>query len=188
MNEEESTKKKIEIDIREMTIDDIAAVFHLGEKVFTAQKLPTLYRTWDEFEVVTHFSGDPDLCLVAEYNETIIGFALATIVQKSRAVWKYGYLTWIAVHPFFHRIRIADRLFRRMVDLLNEQGAHFIIVDTEADNTEALKFFRKNGFGNPKEHVYLSLNIKQFYQRKRHRPKEKEQKKTLPGEEGHAGD
>lgn len=71
-----------------------------------------------------------------------------------------------------------------MVDLLNEQGAHFIIVDTEADNTEALKFFRKNGFGNPKEHVYLSLNIKQFYQRKRHRPKEKEQKKTLPGRKG----
>jgi len=32
--------------IRQMQIDDLAAVFHLGEKLFTLKKYPTLYRTW----------------------------------------------------------------------------------------------------------------------------------------------
>jgi len=33
------------------------------------------------------------------------------------------------------------------------------VVDTEADNLEALHFFRKMGFGRPEEHIYLSLNL-----------------------------
>jgi hypothetical protein len=32
-------------------------------------------------------------------------------------------------------------------------------VDTEADNLPALEFFRKMGFGNPQEHIYLTLNM-----------------------------
>ena len=34
-----------------------------------------------------------------------------------------------------------------------------LIVDTEADNHPALKFFEKMGFGSPREHIYLSLNL-----------------------------
>jgi len=32
-------------------------------------------------------------------------------------------------------------------------------VDTEADNLPALHFFREMGFGNPQQHIYLSLNL-----------------------------
>jgi ribosomal protein S18 acetylase RimI-like enzyme len=32
-------------------------------------------------------------------------------------------------------------------------------VDSEADNESALAFFKKMGFSNPKEHIYLSLNL-----------------------------
>jgi hypothetical protein len=32
-------------------------------------------------------------------------------------------------------------------------------VDTEADNLPAVEFFRKMGFGNPQEHIYLTLNL-----------------------------
>jgi ribosomal protein S18 acetylase RimI-like enzyme len=34
-----------------------------------------------------------------------------------------------------------------------------VLVDTEADNLPALHFFRKIGFGNPEEHIYLTLNL-----------------------------
>jgi len=34
-----------------------------------------------------------------------------------------------------------------------------LIVDTEADNLPALQFFRKMGFGNPQEHIYLTMNL-----------------------------
>lgn len=40
-------KKRLELDIREMEIDDIPEVFHLGEQIFTVEMVPTLYRTWD---------------------------------------------------------------------------------------------------------------------------------------------
>ncbi|MFO8011181.1 MAG: GNAT family N-acetyltransferase, partial [Dehalococcoidia bacterium] len=84
--------------IRQMRIDDIPAVYRLGEKFFTSEEYPTLYRTWDPFEVTEYFSSDPDYCLVAELRGTIVGFALATTVEKKRTAWKkYGYLAWILI-------------------------------------------------------------------------------------------
>ena len=52
--------------VREMTIDDLSEVFHIGEEVFTAEFSPSLYRTWDEYEITTLFNTDSELCLVAE--------------------------------------------------------------------------------------------------------------------------
>jgi hypothetical protein len=43
-----------------MTIDDVAPVYHLGELVFTSDLYPTLYRTWDEWEVIGHYNTDPE--------------------------------------------------------------------------------------------------------------------------------
>ena len=39
------TKHKIEVSIRAMEIDDVSAVYHLGEKLFTSDEFPILYRT-----------------------------------------------------------------------------------------------------------------------------------------------
>jgi hypothetical protein len=39
------------------------------------------------------------------------------------------------------------------------QGVRMLIVDTEAENLSALRFFRKMGFGSPQQHIYLSLNL-----------------------------
>jgi hypothetical protein len=52
--------------IRAMTIDDMSEVFHIGAEVFIAKFSPTLYRTWDEYEITTLFNFDNELCLVAE--------------------------------------------------------------------------------------------------------------------------
>jgi ribosomal protein S18 acetylase RimI-like enzyme len=34
-----------------------------------------------------------------------------------------------------------------------------LMVDTQADNTPAIKFFKRKGFENPTKHVYLTLNL-----------------------------
>ena len=49
--------------IREMTIDDFAEVFHLGEQLFTSDYSPSMYRTWDEYEITTLYNSDCELCL-----------------------------------------------------------------------------------------------------------------------------
>jgi len=147
------------IEIREMELGDLPAVFALGERVFTPEASPSLYRTWDEYELVATFAADGETCLVADSDDRIVGFATGTMIHKARSAWTYGYLLWLAVDPELARQGIARRLLRRMTDLFVEGGARILLVDTDADNEAALAFFRREGFGNVQPHVYLSKNL-----------------------------
>ena len=151
--------KRSMVKIREMTIDDLADVFHMGEKLFLAEKAPNTYRAWDEYEVADLFYSDTEFCLVAEFDDQIIGFALGTTVSKSRSAWKYGYLLWLGVLPEFQRKGVAEKLFQKFKYLMLKHNVRILVVDTEADNLQALAFFRQQGFGNPQEHIYLSTNL-----------------------------
>jgi len=151
--------KRHNIRVREMEIDDLAKVFHLGEKLFKAKKAPNLYRTWDEYEVTELFNSDSEFCLVAERNEEIVGFALGTTITKSHSAWKYGHLVWLGVDPSCQRMGIAERIFERFRDIMLKDSVRMLLVDTEAENLPALHFFRKMGFGNPEQHIYLTMNL-----------------------------
>ena len=85
-------EKRTVLKIREMLIDDIPVVFHMGEELFKAQEVPNMYRTWDPYEVVGLFNSDTEFCLVAEIDDTIIGFALGTTIEKSHSAWKSGWV------------------------------------------------------------------------------------------------
>ncbi|HNX42727.1 MAG TPA: GNAT family N-acetyltransferase [Candidatus Aminicenantes bacterium] len=159
-DKEKPLRKRTGIEIRSMTIDDLAPVFHLGERLFTAQTFPTLYRTWDQYEVVSLFQEDSDFCFVAEGEEgELLGFVMGTTIEKSRSPWSYGYLVWLGTDPEAQTQGVATRLFHAFHDRMEEEGVRMLIVDTEADNHPALKFFDKMGFGSPREHIYLSLNL-----------------------------
>ncbi len=147
------------MDIREMTIDDLAAVYHLGEQLFTSQEYSNLYRTWDEYEVAGLFFSDSEFCLVADSDGELAGFALGTVVSKAGSAWTYGHLLWLGVDLRFQRSGVGDVLFSGFAAKMKEAGARILVIDTQADNENALKFFRKRGFGNAVEHVYLSLNL-----------------------------
>jgi ribosomal protein S18 acetylase RimI-like enzyme len=145
------------VKVREMTIDDVADVFHLGEELFTFNMFPNMFRTWDEFEVIDFFSSESEFCLVATRREKIVGFLLSTIIEKTSR--KYGYLVWFGVDRPVRRKGVASKLFDKMKRIMEKNDVNMIIIDTQADNTEALEFFRKKGFSSPQDHVYLSLNI-----------------------------
>ena len=145
--------------IREMTIDDLSVVFHIGERVFTAEAFQSLYRTWDEYEVTTFFNSDSELCLVAEADGEILGFALGTTVTKHNSPWKYGYLVWLGVRTDIQQGGVGSRLFKEIKHRMKEQGVRMMIIDTSADNLPAVRFFEKQGFGDIHEHVYMSLNL-----------------------------
>lgn len=159
MNDTTPKARRPNIKIREMEIDDLAGVFHLGEMLFQSETAPNLYRTWDEYEVIELFNGDTEFCLVAEQESQIIGFALGSTITKSHSAWKYGHLIWLGVKPGYQRTGVAERLFHRFKDLMLKSGVRMLLVDTEAENLPALHFFRKMGFGNPKQHIYLTMNV-----------------------------
>lgn len=148
---------KDHIKIREMDIDDLADVFHLGEKLFTSEQYPSLYRTWDEWEVTGMFNTDPDFCLVAERGDETVGFVLGTTLEKG--AWTYGYIIWLGVSPTVQRRGIADRLVDRLIEVMIGEGVRIVFCDTDPHNAPAMRFFTRKGFANPREHVYLTMNL-----------------------------
>lgn len=147
------------IDIRPMTINDLAPAFHLGEKLFTADRWPALYRTWDEFEVVSFYASDTDTCFAATLEDKLIGFALGNVIEKGNSSWRYGYIVWLGVDPDISRKGVGTMLFNAMRDKFIELGVRMILVDTDARNTHAINFFKKTGFDHENKHVYLSMNL-----------------------------
>lgn len=147
------------VTVREMELEDIPTVYALGEKVFPADKWPNLYRTWDEYELVDLFASDGETCLVADLDDKVVGFALGTIIEKRRSAWTYGYLLWIGVDPDIGPRGAGGRLFTRMQEIFIESGARMMLVDTAAENAQAIAFFRKQGFDQEQGHIFLNKNL-----------------------------
>ncbi len=149
------------IYIRNMDIDDLAPIYHLGETVFTSDLYPYLYRTWDEWEVIGLYNTDPEYCLVAEIAENLAGFILGTVISKG--AWIYGYIMWLGVSPNFQRQGVGDKLVDKLVERMIVDGVRFMLVDTDPANTPAVKFFTRKGFGNTRQHIFLSMNLNKHY-------------------------
>ena len=147
------------VEIRPMDLGDMEAVFELGLKLFTAEKFPTLYRSWDEHELMQIFNTDEDTCLVAKTADLVVGFALGRVMEKPRSAWRYGWLEWLGVEPRYKRAGLATRLLSQLTNLFIERDARIMLVDTDEENHSALAFFRRQGFGQDIRHVYLSLNL-----------------------------
>lgn len=146
-----------QVYVRELEIDDLAPIYHLGEELFTSNSYPYLYRTWDQWEVIGLYNTDPEYCLVAEIQGQIAGFILGTVIAK--ASWTYGYILWLGVSPNFQRQSVGDTLVDKLIERMVEDGARFMLVDTDPANTPAVKFFTRKGFGNSREHIFLSMNL-----------------------------
>lgn len=154
-------KKRRVTTIRQMEIDDISSVYHLGERLFTSEEFPILYRTWDPYEVTDYFISDPDYCFVAEADGKVVGFILATTIEKEGTAWKkYGYLSWIGVDDSFQRTNLGLRLYRKLEDGLRQEGVRMVIADTEADNAPAIAFLKKMGFSLSSQHVWLAKTLR----------------------------
>ena len=147
------------VEIREMELKDVAEVFELGQKLFTAEEWPTLYRSWNDHELALLFSNDSETCLVAEAEGKLAGFALGRVMEKPRNAWRYGWLLWLGVEPRFKRSGVATRLMKQLKGLFIGRDARIMLVDTAAKNHSAVAFFRRNGFGQEIRHVYLSQNL-----------------------------
>jgi len=163
MPSESTRKKRVETSIRQMEIDDISAVYHMGEELFTSEEFPILYRTWDQYEVTDYFTSDPEYCMVAETEPDgkIVGFIVGTTIEKEGTAWKkYGYLSWIGVAEDFQRTNLGIRLYKRLEQRLRKDGVRMIIADTDAENAPAIAFFKTLGFSHSSQHVWLAKTIR----------------------------
>ena len=166
-------KRKVEVTIRAMEIDDLSAVYHLGEKLFTSDEFPILYRTWDPYEVTDYFTSESEYCLVAETEDDkkIVGFVLANMIEKEGTAWKkYGYLTWIGVEEAFQRTNLGQRLYNKVEDNFQKEGARMVIADTDAENQGAILFLNAMGFSARAQHVWLTKILQKTRKKKKNQP------------------
>jgi ribosomal protein S18 acetylase RimI-like enzyme len=178
--EDTNRKKRSEIDIRQMEIDDLSSVYHMGEELFTSDEFPILYRTWDAYEVTDYFTSDPDYCLVAELEGKVVGFILATTVEKEGTAWKrYGYLSWIGVDEEYQRTGLAQRLYKRLEEKFQKDGVRMVIADTEADNEKAISFFKAMDFTISERYLWLGKTLKRTAQRNRKNVSSSPSEKTI---------
>ena len=149
------------VEVRQMELVDVAPTFQLGQQIFTADRWPTLYRTWDEYEVVSLYANERNHCLVADFEGKIVGFALGSVLEKRGEPWTYGYLLWLGVDPAMKRRGLGRRLIEALTLRFIDAGVRMMLADTEDDNRAALALFRSVGFGNERPHVYVSRNLTQ---------------------------
>jgi ribosomal protein S18 acetylase RimI-like enzyme len=164
-------RNRIEVTVRQMEIDDLSVVYRLGESLFTSEEYPILYRTWDPYEVTGLFTSDPEFCLVAEVDDSVAGFVLATTVVKEGTAWKrYGYLEWIGVAAGLQRAHIGLRLYRRLEERFREEGVRMIIADTVIENEKAIGFFSRLGFSTTGKYVWLAKTLRKENNREEQPP------------------
>jgi ribosomal protein S18 acetylase RimI-like enzyme len=145
------------VNVREMSVDDIAAVYRLGHRLFKNQEASTFYRTWDAYEVTNNFNQDPRLTLVAEARRgRIVGFALGTTYENESGGWKYGYVPWMGVSPKWQGSGVGAELYHEMERRMHQQGVRMAFIDTVRSNTGAIKFFKRMGYGKPEAEVWMS--------------------------------
>ncbi|MBX5329235.1 MAG: N-acetyltransferase [Candidatus Bathyarchaeota archaeon] len=156
-------KPKSNIEIRQMTLEDVPSVWHLGEKTFTPSSLQYTYRTWNTDELLSLFSNDPELCLVAEHTKTnkIVGFALGTILKRPFSPWTYGYFVWAGVQKRFQKTGVGRRLYRELEKRFKEKGARIVMVDVESNNPAGICFIKKLGFKEAQTYIWYSKNLEQ---------------------------
>jgi ribosomal protein S18 acetylase RimI-like enzyme len=156
-----------EIKIREMRVEDISPVYRLGYRLFHSMEPTTLYRTWDAYEVTANFNQDPRLSLVAESPAgRIIGFALGKTYENESGGWRYGHLLWIGVAPRWQKAHVGAQLYHEMERRMHEDGVRMMFIDAAKSNTNAIRFFKRMGYGRPETEVWMSKVI-QGQQRKR---------------------
>jgi len=154
-------KRKIEIEIRQMTLEDLPEVWSLSEKIFTPSQLQFTYRTWNINELLSLFQEDPELCLVAEdiNSKKIVGFAMGTILKRPFSPWTYGYFVWAGVKKMRQRHGVGRRLYRELEKRFKDKGARIAIVDVESNNQAGIRFIEKLGFKQSQTYIWYSKSL-----------------------------
>ena len=146
--------------IRAMQMQDMAAVYKLGNTVFTAAEFPNMYRTWDDFCVVEAYTASSDYCFIAyddSDNKTIVGFLLGQTVRKGDTTTR-GYIEWVGVLPAYRRVGVATALIQAFTQAA--QGCSLLLADTQADNQPAIQLLAKAGLAHQTGHVYLTCQLR----------------------------
>ena len=128
--------------IRQAEVEDVAAIYRLGETCYERTDKP--YNYWTLREVADHLESAPGLCFVAEADGDVVGFVLAA--PSYEVLEETGHLEWVAVAPDQRRTGLAKRLVEAVVDELRSLGCRDVVADVSSVNEASRSLFFDAGF------------------------------------------
>jgi len=126
-----------------MVVEDFPTVFKIGVEEFDITRIYHQY--WNLVELSGNFERDKELCIVAELDERIVGFALG---HKRFSIWRsdLGYLEWLAVSKEYQRKGIGSALCEEMLRRFERMGIKRILADARAEGNAPRRLLEKFSF------------------------------------------
>jgi ribosomal-protein-alanine N-acetyltransferase len=119
--------------IRKMTMEDIAAVVELDQISFS---LP-----WPERSFRFELTGNPAArCWIAEADGRVVGMLVAWLFVDE------AHIATIATHPNYRRLGIARRLLTYTLQAAMREGVQSSFLEVRESNLPAQEMYRKFGY------------------------------------------
>lgn len=129
--------------IRSMNVADISVVFQMGINELDMKKI--YHQNWTLTGLATYFEKERNLCIVAESNDCVVGFALG---RKTYSGWSdnLGYLEWIVVAGEHQKKGIGHALCNEMIKRFKTLGINRIIADVKTQQSSSANLLKKFSF------------------------------------------
>jgi ribosomal protein S18 acetylase RimI-like enzyme len=101
-------------------------------------------------EIKKKTQRDPDLFLVAEENNQIIGTVIGSFDGRR------GFIYHLAVHKKFRRQKIASQLLDQVEQRLQAKGCIKCLLFVFSDNTNAIEFYKNHGWNHQPEDLVFA--------------------------------
>ncbi len=125
--------------------NDYQAVIHIWE---TAGPGIHVGRSDSAQEIAKKLERDPDLFLVAEINQEIVGSVLGGFDGRR------GIMYHLAVKPDYRNLGIGETLMSELEDRLRAKGCIRYYLLVTVDNQKALDFYEKRGWNRLNLYAY----------------------------------
>lgn len=130
--------------IRGFQANDMFPVIKIASETLTEHYSPSLFTYF--------YETFPDLFLVAEHYQKIVGFILAVRISPSIAR-----ILMISVLPDYQQSQIGTQLIHHLIKILTGKQVTQIVLEVRVDNEKAISFYKKH-------HFDIIDRLEKFYQ------------------------
>jgi ribosomal protein S18 acetylase RimI-like enzyme len=126
--------------IREMEERDISSIVRIDEELFS-QPRPSMWKS----EVQHYLSRSESICLVAEIDDIVVGFMMATIHPWLFGVENGGWIEILGVDPSHTAKGVGKMLGERLLEDFKSRGIKTVHTTVEWTSSDLLEFFKTLG-------------------------------------------
>ena len=136
-----NAESKIEVNICEMTEEDIEGVLAIGRKTIGTDRVQT-YAVGPDSDV----GGELGVSMVAEVTGEIVGFLLGQIIDSLYGVGDAAWGRLIGLDSRYRRQGIVNRLTQGFVESCQRRGAQSVHIMVRWHDGSLVSFLRSLGF------------------------------------------